>query len=96
MTWQPKAFVLRICRVCNALASFLAVHSDSASSVALIFEASADVVVVAAVVGPVVAEIVSAVGNDKGRCAAREEKKDSRELHDEVAVGSSIELTLIV
>lgn len=85
MTRQPDALLLGISRVRNAPASILAVHGDGASRVALVFEAGADVVAVAAVVGEVVAEVVSAVGDDKGGGGAREEEDNGGELHgDEV------------
>ena len=86
MARQPKAFLLGSRCVRNACASLLTIHSNGASFVALIFEASADIVFVAVVVGKVVLEVASAVGNDESRCAAHKEEKDCRELHDGKAV----------
>ena len=82
MTRQPKTFLLGSGCVRNPTASFLTINSNGASFVALIFEAGADIVVVAAVVGPVVVEIVSAVGDNEGRCTTHEEEKNCRKLHN--------------
>lgn len=87
MTRQPDALLLGISRVRNASASLLAVHGDGTSRVALVFEAGADVVVLAAVVVEVLVEVASAVGDDEGGGGAREEDEDGGEMHGEEVVG---------
>ena len=76
LVWQSEVLVLRRRRVRDALAALFAVHGDGTASVALELEASANVVVVSSAVGPVVADIVTAVAHNESGGGAREEKKN--------------------